>query len=210
MHFDSTPSFPMPAGSAGMQTTFYGVPVGTVVPFMGKVQGEEGKEFYTPVEQLGWMVCDGRELKAEDYPELYMALGNLYGGEAGRTFNIPDLRGQFLRGVGSGGPNTPTPGSEENRQKPTSSDSYSGVGSFQKDALLEHCHQYPSLKGAAPSDAGTDGAIPPATEAYTSTSLFDAQHQSLGKKESTNETRPTNIAVYFIIKFTYQIQLYTE
>ena len=39
--------------------------------------------------------CDGRVLRARDYPDLFAVLRHRYGG-AGPTFRVPDMRGQFL------------------------------------------------------------------------------------------------------------------
>lgn len=45
------------------------------------------------------MVCDRRELKAVDYPELFDVLGYVYGRNGSDTFKIPDYGGYFLRGA---------------------------------------------------------------------------------------------------------------
>lgn len=47
----------------------------------------------------GWFVCDGRELPQSSYQELYNAIGTRFGSRTTGYFNIPDLRGQFLRGA---------------------------------------------------------------------------------------------------------------
>ena len=56
-----------------------------------------------------WLLCDGRALKSVDYPDLYAAIGTLWGngskgsGAGGGTdFNLPDLRGEFIRGAEAG------------------------------------------------------------------------------------------------------------
>lgn len=47
----------------------------------------------------GYYVADGRELVADSYRDLFAAIGYTYGqGQGGRTFFLPDLRGQFVRG----------------------------------------------------------------------------------------------------------------
>ena len=63
------------------------VPVGTVVAFAG-----------ANVPQ-GWLVCDGRLVNKAEYPRLYAAIGDLYGGTSEGKFKLPDYRGMFLRGV---------------------------------------------------------------------------------------------------------------
>ncbi len=40
----------------------------------------------------GWAVCDGRTMMIRDYPELYVVMGNKFGGNGQTTFALPDLR----------------------------------------------------------------------------------------------------------------------
>lgn len=49
----------------------------------------------------GWLVCDGRSLSIEDYPQLFSAIGTAYGGGEG-TFNLPDFKGRVMGAVGQG------------------------------------------------------------------------------------------------------------
>lgn len=49
----------------------------------------------------GWALCDGQLLLAADYPQLYLQIGNTYGG-SGATFAVPDLRGRVPIGMGQG------------------------------------------------------------------------------------------------------------
>lgn len=49
-----------------------------------------------------WLLCDGRELKRDDYPDLFATIGTYYGeGDGSTTFNIPDRRGRFGYGTTS-------------------------------------------------------------------------------------------------------------
>jgi microcystin-dependent protein len=57
----------------------------------------------------GWVICNGAEYAIADYGDLHTAIGTTWGaltngsGGAGSThFRVPDLRGEFLRGVDSG------------------------------------------------------------------------------------------------------------
>lgn len=52
---------------------------------------------YTP---QGWIPCDGRLLQVMQYQALYSLIGNKWGGTANQTFNLPDLRGRVVVGVG--------------------------------------------------------------------------------------------------------------
>lgn len=39
----------------------------------------------------GWLVCDGRELKIQDYRALFACIGAQYGGDGTSTFALPDF-----------------------------------------------------------------------------------------------------------------------
>ncbi len=54
--------------------------------------------FANAVAPLGYLACDGTSHLTTQYPELFNAIGYLYGG-AGSNFNVPDLRGEFVRGL---------------------------------------------------------------------------------------------------------------
>lgn len=57
--------------------------------------------FANATAPVGYLACDGTAHSAVQYPELAVAIGYLYGG-AGASFNVPDLRGEFVRGVSTG------------------------------------------------------------------------------------------------------------
>ena len=47
----------------------------------------------------GWLKCDGAEVSRKEYVNLFDAIGTVYGdGDGSETFNVPDLRGEFIRG----------------------------------------------------------------------------------------------------------------
>ncbi|WP_273782987.1 phage tail protein, partial [Bartonella sp. ML69XJBT] len=51
----------------------------------------------------GWLLCDGSAYSRSFYSDLFAAIGITWGsGDGIRTFNIPDLRGMFLRGFDDG------------------------------------------------------------------------------------------------------------
>jgi microcystin-dependent protein len=60
---------------------------------------------YDVVENIpaGFLACDGSEVSRETFAGLYSIIGNSWGnGDGATTFNTPDLRGIFLRGVSDG------------------------------------------------------------------------------------------------------------
>ena len=47
----------------------------------------------------GWLVCDGDEISRINYSDLFAVIGTRFGdGDGSSTFNLPDLRGMFIRG----------------------------------------------------------------------------------------------------------------
>ncbi|MBC7411121.1 MAG: tail fiber protein [Bacteroidia bacterium] len=51
----------------------------------------------------GYLECNGQAVNRITYAELFTAIGTLYGvGDGSTTFTLPDLRGEFVRGVDKG------------------------------------------------------------------------------------------------------------
>lgn len=51
----------------------------------------------------GFLLCDGAEYKRTDFPELFVAIGTIYGsGDGSTTFNVPNLQTRVPVGSGSG------------------------------------------------------------------------------------------------------------
>lgn len=143
------------------------------------------------LEHEGWMVCDGRPLPIAPYHRLFAALGCLYGGdyESG-IFHLPDLRGTFVRGVDNGAGVDPD---LDQRRHPDGSAGYAGVGSLQWDALQEHQHHYSEPTGGAVSGNAQAACNLPATSQPTTDPITG--------NVSAYETRPRNVAAYYIIRF---------
>ena len=51
----------------------------------------------------GWLVADGSPVSRTTYARLFSRIGTLYGsGNGSTTFNLPDMRGEFIRGFDAG------------------------------------------------------------------------------------------------------------
>lgn len=67
-------------------------PAGMIIPFGGSTA------------PTGWLLCQGAQVLQSTYAALYSVIGNVYAGEQSTSagyFRLPDLRGLFLKGVGS-------------------------------------------------------------------------------------------------------------
>lgn len=67
------------------------VPAGTILPFGGATAPS------------GWLLCNGASVAIASYPALSNAIGVLWGNPGGGSFNLPDGRGAFFRGIGTSG-----------------------------------------------------------------------------------------------------------
>lgn len=91
----------------------------------------------------GYLVCNGAAVSRTTYAALFAAIGNTYGsGDGATTFNLPDLRGRFIRGWDSGA------GLDPGRV----------FGSLQDDALESHTHTGSSDTAAAHTHTATSDA----------------------------------------------------
>ena len=51
----------------------------------------------------GWLLCNGQVVSRTTYAALFAVIGTTYGaGDGSTTFGVPDLRGEFLRGLDLG------------------------------------------------------------------------------------------------------------
>lgn len=99
--FTGTPTAPTAAtGTRSTQiatTAFVGAesliaaPTGSVYTFAGATV------------PTGWLKCNGAQLSRTTYAALFAVIGTTYGaGDGSTTFALPDLRGEFVRGVDDG------------------------------------------------------------------------------------------------------------
>lgn len=203
----------LPQPPAGLGPPGFGtVPVGAVVAFAGQlgtpvpntatpagdIPAPAGSPAAAtvPIEAWGWMACDGRTLGAAEYPELFAVLGYLYGG-SDDSFNLPDYRGYFLRGADWGAGNDPDAASRTPPPGGTAAD----IGSTQPSALLSHKHNYPESIPAGLAQEGSDSGVPGTTQELTDVPVAD-DGSAFTTQVSQKETRPINIYVAYIIKFT--------
>jgi hypothetical protein len=157
-------------------------PPGAILAYAGPLDEEE-------LRQAGWLLCDGRTLKREgEYARLFHAVGTVWGhGDTLHTFNLPDLRGLFLRGVSGERSDSladPDPATRTNALNGGSIGNQ--VGSIQRDDFKRHIHRIGITANIAEIGKAIGGAGPNLTETTP---------------DGGNETRPKNAYVHYIIRF---------
>ena len=57
--------------------------------------------YATNTVPAGWLLCNGQAVSRTTYADLFTTIGTIYGvGDGTTTFNVPDLRNEFIRGLG--------------------------------------------------------------------------------------------------------------
>jgi hypothetical protein len=196
-------------------------PVGSVVAFAGELGAPMPATAQPPgptpsgdahvtraIEASGWMLCDGRELACCQYPHLSAALGRRYGGsEEEGTFKLPDYRGYFLRAVDNG--RHPDGGGAGRAPPPGGNGTAAQVGSVQADAVQDHQHAYTQPVGATVVGNTGDGAAMPGPVQVLSGGPTDQAPPGepvAGTVRIDAETRPVNMYVHYLIKWTYDLR----
>ena len=120
----------------------------------------------------GYLKANGAAVSRTAYATLFAAIGTTFGaGDGSTTFNLPDLRGEFVRGWDDG----------------RGVDSGRVFGSAQTDEFKSHTHNigtnYTNASGGSPATNPNSGA------------------NAVSSATGGSETRPRNIAMLACIKF---------
>ena len=151
-------------------------PLGTILSYGGTTAPE------------GWFLCHGQALSRTEYSELFAVIGTSFGtGDGSTTFNLPDLRGEFLRGAGvnshSGEGNGGTVGQHQDATNQINITVWAGQLCF--DPELNTSAQAPDVNVNGP------------TYQYLQN---ETGHTGTQQIASMFKARPTNTSVNFIIK----------
>lgn len=148
----------------------YKVPIGTIIAMSSD---------YIPA---GYLLCNGSAVNRQTYSLLFAKIGTTYGeGDGTNTFNLPDLRGKFVRGLGG------------------NSDL---LGKTQGDAIrnitgeVDICHGDNNVTNGVFRDNGRKSRGRDGNEWYSHSVIFDASTVV----PTANENRPLNMAMNYLIK----------
>lgn len=167
----------------------------------------------------GYLECDGSAVSRTTYSALFAAIGTIYGvGDGSTTFNIPDYRGEFLRGWDHSSGNDPDAASRTDRGDGTTGDV---IGSKQTEALISHAHSvnppstttgasgshrhtYRKGKESGKFSSGSNTGTKNTVAANTSSTGAHTHTVNIATFNSAStggvETRPRNVNVIYIIK----------
>lgn len=136
--------------------------------------GQPGDIKYTArsTAPTGWLKANGAAISRTAYADLFAAIGTTFGdGDGFNTFNLPDLRGEFVRGWDDGR------GVDAGRE----------FGSWQADELKRHTHDYVEWYNRKSYDGGSSTPV--------------SNRTSQTGETGGDETRPRNVALLACIKY---------
>ena len=144
----------------------------------------------------GWLAANGSAVSRSTYAILFSTIGSTWGnGDGSTTFNLPDLRGTFVRGTGTNG----TYGTAVGQ----------AVGSYAADTYLNHnhtasqaahTHTYTQVTTTAQATGGSGSNYFNASTTGTTSSTTPAVTVDTSTTGGT-ETKPKNYGVLYCIKF---------
>ncbi|MHA6577391.1 tail fiber protein [Pseudomonas yamanorum] len=151
------------------------LPVGTSIQYAG------------PYVPTGFLKENGAEVSRTAYAKLFAAIGTFYGaGDGSTTFNLPDSRGEFIRGFDDG----------------RGVDPQRTLGSLQLDSMQGHWHgprPGTSLNGSPGNWNGVGGG---SNATFNIGSTGDPVTNGVnGVPRTSNETRPRNTTRLMCIKY---------
>ena len=191
-----------PAGSGSA------FPIGSVIAYLGNGSNIAG------MEANGWFKCDGRSISGLSAlsADEKTAFTNILGGSS----NLPNLQGNFLRGLDEGR------GFDDNAGSRTGGESTTGVRSYQGDEFESHDHTGSANQGGDHSHSYVDTYFSEhnadvALQNQKGSGGSDDDNEDWNKTRTTGlsgthghsitidprggaETRPENIAVYWLIR----------
>lgn len=177
-------------------------PVGSIVGYLDRIPQDEALRHKWEA-RTGWMVCDGRGIAHQtEYEQLRQVLG---------ADKLPDLRSRLLRGIDlqqGGQPAKMDPDGERTPGSPQACATALPKDPFLADAA--GAINFKDVMTRPPLDDGKLARWPKDwTKSAGTTALADFRGNQLKQDAHTHslsggdtETRPVNVAVYWIIKAT--------
>ena len=146
----------------------------------------------------GFLECNGAAVSRSTYASLFSAIASIYGsGDGSSTFNLPDLRGEFIRGFDNGR-------GIDNGRTHASAQSDQNKGHTHSASVTDPGHSH-TVNNFGGNFGGESGAQTFRSD-HTGTSTAIVQSATTGVSVSNasqggTEVRVRNIAMIYIIKF---------
>ena len=200
-----TSGYVLTSNGPGADPTYQALPSSSAVPAGTVIQVAMNSA------PTGYLKCNGAAVSRATYSDLFTAIGTTFGaGDGSTTFNLPDLRGEWVRGWddGRGVDSGRVFGSTQSEMIGPHNHTATTTGTFSgtSNTTGAHTHTVPAESGAG---AGTGAANSIQTSSSISTSSAgDHSHTVSGSisasttvnNNSGTENRVRNVALLYCIK----------
>lgn len=135
----------------------------------------------------GFLKADGAAVSRSTYSSLFAAIGLVFGaGDGSTTFNVPDLRGEFIRGFDDG----------------RGIDTGRAFGDWQDHMFLDHLH------GVSGGLSGGSGSLVRASSSSLTPATFNTTTSAAiqGPGNRGTETHPRNVALLACIRYLATVE----
>ena len=177
----------MAATKGYVDTQIAAIPAGDATP--------AGTVIYTArsTAPTGYLKANGAAVSRTTYATLFAAIGTIYGaGDGSTTFNLPELRGEFVRGLDDG----------------RGIDTSRALGSAQAQSYQSHSHgitdpghSHNVSVNASTANFGVQGNdLPVPIGSFTTYTTSTVQTDITVNNSGATETRPRNVALLACIK----------
>ena len=132
--------------------------------------------FCASTPPTGWLQCNGAAVSRTTYADLFAAIGTVYGaGDGSTTFNVPEMRGEFLRAWDNG----------------RTVDSGRAIGTFQESTGIDNSTPTGGVLGMDNQDGPQK----------SSSSHRIVTQTGAGRTANRYKLRPRNVALLTCIKY---------
>lgn len=150
----------------------------------------------------GYLECDGSLLNRETFKNIFDVIGTRYGsGDGSTTFNLPDLRGEFIRGWDHGRGLDPLRELGTN-QTDTMREITGTISKASTSMSLFNEDSSEQVYASGAFEVTTGEFIPTTSNAATETGITGSFGINLSNiMPTSNEIRPKNTALMYIIRY---------
>jgi len=164
---------------------------------------------------IGWLQCNGQQQSRTQFAALFAAIGTTFGaGDGSTTFNLPDLRGQFIRGWSA--TNNPDTGRVFGSSQSSTNQAHTHTGTTADDTHTHtlqnaglHAHTTTSGQvggnnvegGSGRNEVVSGNATSSLAGDHTHIANNDTHNHTFTTASSGGESRPINVALQYCIKF---------
>ena len=143
----------------------------------------------------GYLKCDGNLYSISSYPNLYNAIGTMYGGDSNQGwFNVPNYQGIFLRGAGNQTLDLQIPSNPKNYSSPP-------LGIFVTDKSVQPSDYVNGISQTVRSFITNANVFGPPNYNFDKSNAVASLQYTTASNNGVVETFPVHTSINYFIKY---------